>query len=218
MFLYVCAGTQGSLYAIPCNTGVVCSDNSQTENFGTTSTTCLDNPSTYRCYTNSNGIENIYKIPDCAQCRSGFTLTDTVLTSPAHGCTITAKLCTRDGGDPDPGDDCDGTCDNCESTDWTTAATGYQTRTIATCNKTTCVCSKSVSYRCASRYYKSGPVISCVVQVGGSRSCAGCSRCPSPGRSSAGSSSITSCCVSPSTNMSDNTGTYHFNETCCYTE
>ena len=150
----------------------------------------------------SYGDPTTFKIRNCTACTAGYTLTEKIV-FVGNGCdtAYTYNTCTGSGVG------CDGTCDDCESTDWTSVGSnGVERRTQATCNTQTCVCSKKTEVRCAAGYYGTG-----LVSLGGE---APCTQCPSPGTSSAGTTSIDGCCVS--TGGTDSNGTYVYTQPCCY--
>lgn len=131
-----------------------------------------------------------YKVFSCNGCKSGYAAVDqTLALSPT--CTITYKTCSKS---------CPG-CSNCTSdTSWSAAGTGYQRKANRTCNCGTC--NTSYQYRCAAGYYGT--------TYNGT---SGCTRCPNNGNSSAGTTSVTGCCISSG---ADTTGSYSYSPKCCY--
>ncbi len=95
-------------------------------------------------------------------------------------------------------------CTNCNTTSWTAGNTGYQRRVYKTCN---CdgVCNQTNEYRCAAGYYGSS-----------TNGTSGCSRCPSSGSSSAGSTVITACYLPSGWTGTDSTGSYTYTANCYY--
>ncbi|MBQ8042180.1 MAG: hypothetical protein IJ273_02510 [Alphaproteobacteria bacterium] len=122
------------------------------------------------------------KVKTCTSCNTGYTLTSK--TGSVSGCsnTISYKSCEQSSS-------CNNCNGECLSTGWTSAGTGYEKRVASLCNESKCTCDETTSYRCAAGYYGSP-----------SGNMSGCTKCPSyngiAGTSSAGSTSVSSCCIS----------------------
>ena len=95
-----------------------------------------------------------------------------------------------------------------ESTEWTSVGGGREQKITATCNTNTCVCSKRTQYRCSAGYWGTG-IIDISTGVG-------CTACASPGTSSAGTTSISGCCIPSGTTGTDSTGSYRYSSSCCW--
>ena len=96
-------------------------------------------------------------------------------------------------------------CADCASgcsgeTGWVAAATGYQKNTKKSCECGTCV--ETTAYRCAAGYYGSS-----------SNGTSGCTKCPVPGTSVAGTTTKNGCYVSSGT---DAGGAYSYTSMCYY--
>ena len=90
---------------------------------------------------------------------------------------------------------------NC-NTAWTAAGTGYQSQTTGTWICHDCF-NETTKYRCAAGYWGNP-----------SNNVSGCTKCTSPGTSTAGSTSITRCYVPSGTTGSDSTGTFTYTSKC----
>ena len=157
---------------------------------------------TSSCYTDGTVVGSGFKINSCLSCLSGYTRTEQIY---RHGSCGPYKWysCEKSGGSG-----CDGTCDDCESTGWTSVGGGREQKITATCNTSTCVCSKTVQYRCSAGYWGTG-IIDMSTGVG-------CTACVSPGTSSAGTTSISGCCIPSGTTRTDSTGSYRYSFSCCW--
>ena len=96
-------------------------------------------------------------------------------------------------------------CTDCPSgcsgeTGWVAASTGYQKNTKKTCGCGSCV--EKTTYRCGAGYWGSS-----------TNGTVGCTRCPSPGTSSAGTTLQTGCYVSSG---SDGSGAFTHTSNCYY--
>ncbi len=170
--------------------GYVCTYD-QFDSEGQCSSSCGTVNMVYDC-----GTSGVYC--DCASC-SGLlqTLEETTVTVSSSE-TITYNKCVASGG-------ISVDCSTCVSTDWAAYSTGYESKVSATCNTRTGACKRTTSYRCAAGYYGSS-----------TNGTSGCSKCPSPGTTAAGATSITECCIPSGTTGSDTTGTYTYTSQCCY--
>lgn len=157
---------------------------------------------TSSCYTDGTVIGSGFKINSCSSCLSGYTRKAQTYSHGSCG-PYTWYLCEKSGGSG-----CDGTCDDCESTGWTSVGGGREQKITATCNTSTCVCSKTVQYRCSAGYWGTG-IIDMSTGVG-------CTACASPGTSSAGTTSISGCCIPSGTTGTDSTGSYRYSFSCCW--
>ena len=132
------------------------------------------------CAVHSDSCFKGTRIYSCDTCEDGYTRT--LQSTTVAGCSgsITYYSCVREGGGDD-GNDCDGICENCESSDWETLAMGYQQQIIRTCDTVNCICSNSYKYRCASGYYGTATMLSCMMNgIGGGYTCSttDCQPCP----------------------------------------
>ena len=87
---------------------------------------------------------------------------------------------------------------------WSIETTGRERRTVTyTWDSDGCsgTPASTYEYRCAAGYYGNGTT---------------CTACPSPGQSSAGSTSQTSCCVPTGVTTTDEYGTYKYTSPCCW--
>lgn len=103
--------------------------------------------------------------------------------------------------------DCECKCSNCTETgNWVAKGTGYEQKTGKSCSCSTgsAVCTTSTYYRCAAGYYGSP-----------TNGTFGCTPCPTPGTSVAGTVQLAQCYI-PKGTYSDSTGKYVFNCDCPY--
>ncbi|MDE6478344.1 MAG: hypothetical protein K2L94_03800, partial [Alphaproteobacteria bacterium] len=117
---------------------------------------------------------NDYGIETCNACKTGYTRSAATISIPGCQNKIEYYICTEN---------CTG-CSNCTSDSaWSAHSTGYEKKVTRTCNCNTC--SATTSYRCAAGYYGTS-----------TNGTSGCTRCPNNGSSSAGTTSVTGCCIS----------------------
>ena len=162
---------------------------SEIDSNGDCSSSCGTVNMVYDC-----GTKGVYC--DCASCSGLQTLEETTVTVLSQ--TITYNKCVLSGG-------ISADCSTCVSADWAAYSTGYESKVSATCNSRTGACTRKTSYRCAAGYYGSS-----------TNGTSGCAKCPSPGTTDAGATSITECCIPSGTTGSDTTGTYTYTSQCCY--
>ena len=132
---------------------------------------------------------------DCNTCRSGYTRSVTTITVSSNE-SYTIGVCTKNTVS------CPSTC---SSESWTTSTNGREVRCVKSSSTATC------EYRCAAGYYGSGT------------SCASCQGAGSYngliGTSSAGSTSVSSCCILRGSTFSfsddKGSGTATISSTCC---
>ena len=162
-------------------------------------------PSGSNCKTSTTVCYNDVKVKNCLTCNSGYSITQK--SGSVDGCSNTIMY-----------DSCEqsATCNNCDnkciSSSWTASGTGYEQRTISNCNISTCLCVDKAEYRCAAGYYGSPTT-----------NMSGCTRCPAYsgvyGTNSAGSTSVSSCCISSGSTytFSDSIGSGNakITSTCC---
>ena len=132
-----------------------------------------------------------FKVKSCLSCKDGYTLTPVYVmpvSSNVLDCTFATEVCIKD-------ENC-ASCTNCDTTPsaWTSVSATIKRRTVKTCN---CGTRESgYEYRCIAGYYGSP-----------TNSLSGCTPCPEPGTSDAGTGSAAlSCYVSDGTPYSDETG------------
>ena len=160
-----------------------------------------------------------YSVGNCTSCPSGYKLVATGTSfEVTSGCavpfyTCEKTSCTSDSSCTDSSKPyCNTATGNCVActTDshcgTTTAWTNYpvnqsikQRRRVYSCTNNTC--SNSYEYRCSANYYGNGTT---------------CTACPSPGTSSAGTTSVSGCCIATNTTGSDSIGSYKYKTGCCY--
>lgn len=88
---------------------------------------------------------------------------------------------------------------------WTATGTGYEQQIETTTENETCT-SSNITYRCAAGYYGTT-----------TNGTSGCTKCPTPGTSTAGTNtSMTQCYIPAGTEMSDSSGTYIYTKNCYY--
>ncbi|MDE5615737.1 MAG: hypothetical protein K2I81_02810 [Alphaproteobacteria bacterium] len=122
-------------------------------------------------------------------------------TDSRGNCTSYAASCCAPCGSGSGGG-----CTDCNSTAWASTGTaGHESRTEAFCVLGNC--SKAKTYRCAAEYY--GKTLN---------GTSGCTKCPSPGTSTAGENEdITSCYIPSGNKFSDSTGSGTYTGNCYYT-
>ncbi len=154
---------------------------------------CINTDEYY--YKNSSG--SVLLVTSCKSCADGYYISDTSAYSSVCAATYSYRTCVKC---PD--------CTNCTESEgiWSTIGSGRQQKVTTTCDCGTC--KTNYSYRCAANYYGNGTT---------------CTACPSyngiAGTSSAGSSTVSSCCISSGSTYSFSdtigSGNYKITSTCC---
>ena len=138
----------------------------------------------------------------CIACQKGYTAVKGQKMFPSAGCSASSTSQQYYHYS------CECKCSNCPETDgtWTAKGTGYQQRTSqgCDCSSGSAICKKTTHYRCAAGYYGSP-----------TNGTFGCTPCPTPGTSVAGTVQLAQCYI-PKGTYSDRTGKYVFNCDCPY--
>lgn len=159
---------------------------STTANGNLNTSRCSDTSSTCYGFTENGNRPSVY-VKSCSGCTGKNSLVaSSVQLSPSCTATYYTCACTA----------CNSS--NCKSTDWSGNGSS-QTRTVKNCDSN-CECISTTERRCNAGYYGNGIT---------------CTRCPQ-GTSSAGTTSITGCCISAGASGSDSTGSYRYTSECCY--
>ncbi len=87
-------------------------------------------------------------------------------------------------------------------TNWVSASAGYMSKSTRSCGTTFQECGERTQYQCAAGYYGAS-----------TNGTSGCTKCPSPGISPAGTTAVTGCYI---ISWNDTTGAFDFGGDNCY--